>query len=647
MKIMKRFLSVSASIVMALSCAVCVQAEGEDNKKFDELENKMFVEFMENDYLTMHYTVKDYQKFGIQKPELTAGNSDWESFEEEADRLQDCLDRLHKFDPDKLSERQRTDYYSIEHYLESLIGLDRLPGVSPYFEPGSGIHDNLLTNFTEFVFYEKEDIEDYLTVLATVPEYMEDAVDVTKRQAEAGYFMRDEALDETLEAIREFTAKKNDNELIIIFEEAMAAMNDLSPEEREEYCRRNREIVLNSFIPSYDRTADELEKLRGSRSFEGGMCNYENGGSEYYKYLVQLKTSSKDSIESQLDLCTDVLRDLIDEYITLVMTNPNAENAFDSETVKYKTPDEILGYLSTHLADFPESADVTYTYSYLDPSVANDSVVAYYVTPPVDDYRHNVVRINGDNVSDENDLYETLAHEGYPGHLYQNTWFLAQDPSPMRSAISQIGYSEGWAMYMEMVAWDISGLSEGARELHKIYTALSYIEDAAVDLGVNGLGWTVDDVADWLNSIGLNPASAEQLYDFVIDYEGLLLPYGVGMARFMTMRNIAEEQLGAKFNLKDFHSAMLKNGDRPFEEVQKDFSAYLGEGSGPLFEGEGPMTTPKPSQENEPVFTDPLLLLDTDFYIEPYMLYTTAGFGILALLMLFLRRRTIRKDPLA
>ena len=644
---MKRFLSIALSFVMAFGSAAGVQAEGEDNTKFDAFQTELFVEFMESDYLTMHYTVMDYEKYGIKKPELTAGKSDWQSFEDEAKRLENCLDRLHKFDPNTLSERQKAEYDSIEHYLESMIGLNSMPGVSAYFEPGNGLHDNLLTNFTEFIFYGKEDIDDYLTVLESVPQFMEDAVEVTKRQAAAGYFMTDEALDETLKAIREFTAKKNDNELIIIFEESLAAMDDLTEAERAEYSRRNREIVLNSYIPSYEKTADELEKLRGSRNFEGGMCNYKDGGSTYYKWLVQLKTSSRDSIESQLDLCTSILNDLIDEYITLVMTNPNAENAYDSKTVSCKTPDEILSYLSTHLEDYPPAADVTYKYSYLDPSVANDSVVAYYVVPPVDDYRHNVVRINGDNVSDENDLYETLAHEGFPGHLYQNTWYLDQNPNPMSSAISQIGYSEGWAMYSEMVAWDISGLSEGARELHKIYVALSYIEDAAVDLGVNGLGWTVDDLSDWLNSLGLNAASAEELYDFVIEYPGMLLPYGVGMARFMTMRQIAEEELGAKFNLKEFHEAMLRNGSRPFEDVQNDLKDYLGKDNGQLFEGEGPMNMPTPPQAEKPEFSEPIVPFNIGRDIEPYLLWCTAGFGALAVVMLILRGRLNRKDPLA
>ena len=130
-------------------------------------------------------------------------------------------------------------------------------------------------------------------------------------------------------------------------------------------------------------------------------------------------------------------------------------------------------------------------------------------------------------------------------------------------------------MYTELIAWDNSGLSEGARELHKIYTALSYVEDAAVDLGVNGLGWDVSDVEAYLDSLGLNAATGQDLYDYVVKFPGLLLPYGVGMARFMTLRKIAEESMGSSFVLKDFNEVLMTNGDRPFELVQADVAAYL------------------------------------------------------------------------
>ena len=650
MRIIKRLCAAAVSAGLLIYTIPAVQAEGPD-PDFDAFLDEAFAELLEDDYLTMHYTVRDYQSYGIEKPDLTVGDASWESFAEMADDCNDMLEDLHAFRYDALSAEQKVDYDVLEFYLETTAGVNSYPGVVAYFEPGDGIHDNLLTNFTEFVFYEKKDIDDYLTVLADVPNYMTEAVRVTKRQAEQGYFMTDEALDETLEAMREFTAKKKDNQLIVIFDENVAAFDGLSDAEIRTYQEKNRDIVLNQIIPVYDRCAQELDALRGSRSFEGGLCNYAGGGADYYKALLRYKTSSKDSAEEQLDLCTDVLRELINDYITLVMTSPDAEAQFEQETVSFKTPDEILEYLSSHLDDFPKGADVTYRYSYLDPSVANDSVVAYYMNPPMDAYRDNVIRINGDNISDENDLYETLAHEGFPGHLYQMTWYLATSPAPVRCVLGNLGYTEGWAMYTELIAWDNSGLSEGARELHKIYTALSYVEDAAVDLGVNGLGWDVNDVEAYLDSLGLNAATGQDLYDYVVKFPGLLLPYGVGMARFMTLRKIAEESMGSSFVLKDFNEVLMTNGDRPFELVQADVAAYL-ERNGK--NASGLEADPKPETTFEPYYPE----LDNSWAGSSNHAvlnrgaprtagFFTAGAGLLAAVLLYLNDRRNRKGPLA
>ena len=650
MQMMKRLCAAVLSAGLLLGSTMSVRAE-ESDKDFDKFLDEVFVQLNEDDYLTLHYAVRDYQAYGITKPELTVGDASWESFQNVVDEYNEILSRLHAFDYDSLSATQKNDYDALSFYLEHAAQLNSYPGVASYFGPGDGIHDQLLTNFTEFVFYEKQDIDDYLTVLADVPNYLADAIDVTKRQAEKGFFLTDAALDGTLESIANFTAKTKDNQLIVIFDENVAALDGLSDEEIKAYQKQNRELVLNKIIPAYEKTARELENLRGSRTYEGGLCKYPDGGADYYSALVSYKTSSNDSIQSQLDLCTDVLRDLINDYITLVMTDPAAEEAYELESVPTKTPEEVLEYLSTHLDDYPPSADVTYRYSYLDPSVANDSVIAYYMTPAVDSYRDNVIRINGDNVSDENDLYETLAHEGFPGHLYQNTWYLATKPSPVRSLLGFIGYSEGWAMYSQMVAWDISGLSEGAVKLHKIYSALSYIEDAAVDLGVNGLGWDVSDLETYLNSIGLNPDSAPDLYDYVIQYPGMLLPYGVGLARFMTMREIAEESLGKSFVLKDFHEVLLTNGERPFDLVQADLNAYLGKNGGyeePDAEPEDDEKAPLPFQpegyENwlESTYHNPL-----NEKASTAAGIFAGGAAILAVIVFYLNHRRNRKGPLA
>ncbi len=573
----------AAAVGAAVFSPVSVMAEeNTGNAEFDEFLNQEFIDAMEDDYLTMHYTIRDYESAGITKPDPVMTDQSLQSYQDAVDEADASLEKLKAFDYDSLSEEQQVDYQVYENYLENIAALNSYPMLDQLFNPSFGIQENLLTNFTEFVFYDKQDVEDYLSVLKTVPDCLEQCLDLTKQQAAAGYFLTDSQLDDTEDSIAKFTEKKDDNQLIVIFEENIDALDFLTDDEKASYKEQNRDIILNSFIPAYDHVSEELEKLRGSANYEGGLCNYKDGGSDYYQALVRYKTSSDDSIQELLDQCTDFLSQVIYQYIDL-MRSSDLDSA-EQETVGMDTPEEILSYLQSILdKSYPEGPDVTYTATYLDPSVANDSVVAYYMQPPIDDIKDNVIKINGDNVSDENELYSTLAHEGFGGHLYQITWFLNTNPSRIRSVCSNSGYTEGWGMYAEIVALsNAPKLSDAAIENLQINTSLGYVLDAAVDLAVNGLGYSVSDVAEYLDSLGLNSSNAQSLYDFVISQPGTILPYGIGLMKFLNLREDAKEALGSSFDLKEFNTVLLTGGDRPFSMVQSDVNAWVKEKGGAL-----------------------------------------------------------------
>ena len=585
------------SILLGVLCLICVSVpvNAEDGSPgFDQFLEDEFIETMESDYLTMHFNVRDYRAAGIEKPKTIVGDASWESFEDSAEAYDESLRKLLTFDYDSLSRSQQVDYDSYKFFLECMGNLDRYPLLNDYFNPNDGIIDNLLTNFTEFVFNEKEDVDDYLAVLESTPDYMEQALEVTRRQAKEGFFLNDVMLDDAEEMIDEFADRREDNVLILIFDENIDKLSFLSEKEKTEYKKRNREIVLNTYIPCYRHIGEELEKLRGSRNFEDGLYNFEKGGEDFYRELVRYKTSSTMSVEDQIELLEDFLIDLIDEYVELYYKSPDIDSRYDRQSVKLRTPEETLSYLENHMQDYPAGPAVEYTPSYLDKCLENDAVVAYYITPPFDDIVDNVIRINGGNIDDENSLYETLAHEGFPGHLYQNTWYRAEKPAKIRTYAEHIGYSEGWGMYAELECWNNAGLDPDVQRLHQIWTALSYCEDALVDLGVNGLGWDVDDIANYLDRIGFNADYAQDLMDFVVERPGLILPYGCGLMRFLKLRSHAEEELGNKFDTKSFHTVLLSGGPRPFEMVETDVEQYIRETLGI---GNAPAFTAKPKDE--------------------------------------------------
>lgn len=540
-------------------------------ESFSEFEDELFQEMMSEDYTTLHFSLRDYQKYGIEKPEVNIGDASWDEYEDSVEDCDEYLKKLQSFDYDSLSETEQKDYRTIAFYLERNKELNSYPYFDWAFNSAEGVIDNLLTTFTEFVFYEKEDIDDYLTTLASVPAYLDQCLENTKKQAAEGYFLTDAMLKETEDAIAKFVDKKDDNELIKIFDENIDAFDGLSAEEKEAYKKKNQEIVLNAYIPSYEKVAEELQKLKGARKADYNVSSLD-GGSEYYAALAKYKTSIDADVETILDICTQYIEKSVDELYDIMQNHSEVTE----ETLDFDSAEDVLSYLEGHLDAFPALDKVYYNVQYLDPSVANDSIVAYYLSPPVDGMRDNVIKINGDNVSDVIDLYTTLAHEGFPGHLYQTNYYIQQQPSLLRTQLTMMGYQEGWGMFAEGQALHVSGLSEYASEYQKINIELNYVLSAAVDLGVNGLGWSTKDVSKYLDNLDLNSSIAKDLYDFATLQPGTILPYGVGVAMFELLENKAKNALGNDFDQKAFNEVLLNDGNRPFEVVEDDVNAYCG-----------------------------------------------------------------------
>lgn len=555
------------SFLMISSILTPIHAE----ESFSDFEDELFQEMMSEDYTTLHFSLRDYQKYGIEKPDVNIGDASWDDYEDSVEDCDEYLKKLQSFDYDSLSETEQKDYRTIAFYLERNKELNSYPYFDWAFNSAEGVIDNLLTTFTEFVFYEKEDIDDYLATLASVPAYLDQCLENTKKQAAKGYFLTDAMLKATEDAIEKFVDKKDDNELIKIFDENIDAFDGLSAEEKEAYKKKNREIVLNAYIPSYEKVAEELQKLKGSRKADYNVSSLD-GGSEYYAALARYKTSIDADVETILDICTQYIEKSVDELYDIMQNHSEVTE----ETLDFDSAEDVLSYLEGHLDAFPVLDKAYYNVQYLDPSVANDSIVAYYLSPPVDDMRDNVIKINGDNVSDVLDLYTTLAHEGFPGHLYQTNYYIQQQPSLLRTQLTMMGYQEGWGMFAEGQALHVSGLSEYASEYQKINIELNYVLSAAVDLGVNGLGWSTKDVSKYLDRLDLNSSIAKDLYDFATLQPGTILPYGVGVAMFELLEKKAKNALGNDFDQKAFNEVLLNDGNRPFEVVEDDVNAYCG-----------------------------------------------------------------------
>ncbi len=577
-KLGNRICAVLASVLL-LPGLITPAAVKADQQDFDDFLTGEWVEMMESDYTTMHFSVKDYKKMNLTKPEVTLGEITYDEFAKAAADAQASLDTLHSYDFNSLTESQQYDYRVYEQSLEDTIALYSFPDYEEMFNPYSGTQSNLTTLFTEFMFYTQEDIDDYLTLMADYPRFIEDMLEFTKQQAAKGYFMTDRALDEELKQLNELAGKGEEAPFIIIFNERVDDFEGLSDEERQAYKDKNHDIVINEVFPSILHAAEVLETLRGSRSIGDKSLYFYPDGKEYYSALLRSKISDDASAKEAFDYLTKAIRETY-YYVTDAILSLDGDR--EEVITTMHTPTEMLDYLRNHLEGFPKGPDLNYTASYLDPSVANPSIMAYYMTTPVDDLTDNVIRVNGTSISDEdmNTLYYTLAHEGYPGHLYQFTWFYSQGTNNViRHDISTIGYTEGWAQYVEKIMLNRSPLSKAAQEVTFANVFLGYDIQAAVDIAVNGLGYDSKQVSNWMNDLGLGSIETAEMIDMVVDSAGQILPYGYGLTKFWELRERTQQALGDEFDMEEYHLQILTNGPRSFGIVEEDLTRYV-EGKG-------------------------------------------------------------------
>lgn len=545
-------------------------------QQFNDFLTEMFVDDISGDYLSLHFSLVNPESYGIEKPELTLGHINETTIQEAENEVEETLNRLREYDINKLSATQKIDYLQVEKMLEIELMSNGLSDYQNLFSPANSVTDNLVVNFNEFKFYNEEDVQDYLVLLQDVPRYLDEALAFTQQQAEKQMFMPDYALEDTVYEIEKFLDKEGDNALIISFENKMKDVDFAT----EDYIKQNRQIVNDRIIPAYQKTKDTLLSFQGNSNNQT-LADTANG-KKYYEALYYSKTGSKSDPEAMVSIAEKYIDNLIGEMMIVVMADQEAYDRYLSLSLAEESPENLLAFFKDHLTvSFPQAPDVNYQATYLDPSITNESTVAYYLIPPFDLISDNVIKINPTAThGDMEQLYTTIAHEGYPGHLYQTTYYYNTKPHPIRTQTRNLGYVEGWAMYVQgySLKWKLAD-DEAVANLSRINTELNYVLQSIVDIGVNYLGWKQAEVKQLLreNNLVDSDELVESLYQSVTADPGLLLPYGIGLIEMTQLRKDTEKQLGNQFDEVDYHQVILDHGPLTFDLLAQQVDQYIKE----------------------------------------------------------------------
>lgn len=546
---------------------------------FDDLCGRFLREQLAGSFLNLHYSMVSPEDHGITGYDVDLGEFSLDRMREDRSLQRAFQAELAGIDQILLDPERRLTY----RILEEAFRLEEAgDGLELYYQPlvpATGIQAQLPILLAEFAFRSRQDIEDYLTMFSSIDTYYRQILEFEQERAAAGLFMTDACAEQIIEESAPYLLPPENNFMTTAFDQRIDDFEGLTGVEREDYKARNAAIVETHFIPAYELLTEGLAALEGTGVNDQGMCFYPEGR-DYYEYLVRSSIGTtygsirglRDAIEDQIDADLQAMSQIIREH-------PETAEEISAPTFAYTDPDQILSHLSGQIAaDFPEAPECHYVTKYVPDELSGTLGPAFFLTPPIDDYDDCVIYINPDITSDSQDLYPTLAHEGIPGHMYQNTYFLSHCGSDLRKVLTFTSYSEGWATYVENYSYTTdNGLPPELGRLlaHNVSANLGI--HAMMDININYFGWTREQTGDLLASYfdTSDPSLTDTFYNAMLNSPVNYLEYYAGYLEIIQMRDKAIEARGSRFRLKDFHQFLLDTGPAPFTVIYEEFLNWL------------------------------------------------------------------------
>ncbi len=542
-------------------------------KLFDEYTEQLFLEEIALNTINLHYTLAYPENYGITEYEPTLGSFDLEGMKQSYGEMRTLKEELEAFPYEELTKDQQFTYDIIMDYIETELSVEDLLLYSEVLGPVTGYQAQLPVLLAEYKFRTVRDVEDYLALVGLVDELFAELVVFEQEKSKAGLFMPDYAADAIIDQCRQFIETPEENYMIDVFETEIEAVEGLTEEQKQTYIAKNKELVTTELVAAYQSLIDGLEALKGTGTNEKGLCYYEDG-KRYYKYLVESMTGSSQDLFDLLVATDQHISACIMQMQSIMIKNPNVMNDWDTYEFCETEPDKILEDLIEKIkVDFPElPVEANYVIKYVHPSMEEHMSPAFYLTPPVDDTKNNTIYINQSQVTA--DLYTTMAHEGFPGHLYQNVYTSSRNLPLIRNLFSYQGYSEGWATYVEYYAYGIGGLDEDLAAILTLNNSATLGIYAYVDMGVHYLGWGVEEVKNYLAKYGLNEEAAQPMFEIMVEEPANYLSYFIGYLEILNLQETAEDAWGENYTLKKFHEAVLSLGPAPFALLEEAIKVY-------------------------------------------------------------------------
>ena len=563
-------LAVSAlTVCCLLSCRIYADAD----TRFDAFTDALFQEEVNSNSITLHYTLQNPDNYGIRNPIISFGSYSVSS-SDISTAAENNLAQLKDIPYAELSPSNQIIWKLLEDsFSNTLSGIPYLLYEEP-ISPLTGIQTQLPILLSEYQFADTTDVDTYLALLKTLPEHFDSLTGFETSKADAGLFMASSTADSVIKECNTFLNMGSSNYLYSSFEDRINNLSGCSADTKEAYIAQNESALKEYVFPAYQNLITALETLKSKSGSSGGLCRLPDG-KNYYQHLVKCETGSDRSVAELKELTmAQIQSDLI--AMQTILTSPEyasgtdssnlSDTTFDAFTLQDSNPAAILNTLQQKTERFfPSIENVDTQVKYVQSDIAEYVSPAFYMVPAIDNTEGQTIYINSLHLPDDLTLFTTLAHEGFPGHLYQHVYYASTNPEPIRSLLDCGGYTEGWATYTEMISYYFSGLPKDEASLLQHNASVLLGLYALADIGIHYDGWNLKDTISFFRDYSIQDAATiSKIYDLITADPANYLKYYIGYVEFMELKKEAMKKWGDDFSQIRFHKAVLDAGPMPF-----------------------------------------------------------------------------------
>lgn len=545
------------------------------NKNFEKYTDELFLTDIKGNALNLHYTLAAPEKMGITEYPVSLGAFDPSQLATHKILCENRKNTLEHYYPELLStENQLTrEILCLSYDTELHPGNNYL--LDEYLSPSLGTQAQLPILLAEYTFRREQDVQDYIKLLSSVDTYFQSILAFEQLKSRYGTFMSDTTLTRIAEQCSAFIAQPEENYLDEIFQEKLQILPGISPKKQEAYKKLHTQTLQKQVLPAYQSLIDGLYLLKGTGKNSGGLAGLE-GGKAYYEYLLKSSCGLYESVEEiqtrllgQLQTDMEECRQILQKKPELIYRVTEKQPAFSVQ--ENSSPEAILKTLHNKLQkDFPAPPETSYEVKYVHKDLEAYLSPAFYLTPPIDTLTPNDIYINKYARLNGIQLFTTLAHEGFPGHLYQTITFASTQPPKIRHLLNMTGYVEGWATYIETYAYEYADQDPDLSRLQWLNRSLNLCILSLLDTGIHYDGWSQEKSAEFLSGFGITDTAVQQeLYQVIVEDPANYPKYYMGCLHFLDLKEKYKEKMGEQFDIREFHQKILEIGPCQFPILEK------------------------------------------------------------------------------